>query len=172
MIRSVRLRILLLGSLLLTGLWFWRRPASVPAPKPHEPTGAFSVLPLIAACAAIVLATVVWLATQQWSEASDRDAAARAMTGGNPTQGVALMTRYGCAGCHTIPGVPGADGQVGGPLAEMRKRVFIAGVLPNTANNLIEWIVDPQAHDPHSAMPITGINRTEARDAAAWLYSR
>ena len=34
------------------------------------------------------------------------------------------------------------------------------------------WIVDPQAHDPHSAMPITGISRTEARDAAAWLYSR
>jgi hypothetical protein len=32
--------------------------------------------------------------------------------------------------------------------------------------------VDPQAHDPHSAMPITGITRTEARDAAAWLYSR
>jgi cytochrome c len=171
-IRSVRLRILLLGSLLLTGLWFWRRPASVPAPKPHEPAGAFSVLPLIAACAAAVLAAVVWLATQQWTEASERDAAARVMTGGNPTQGVTLMTRYGCAGCHTIPGVPGADGQVGGPLAEMRKRVFIAGVLPNTANNLIEWIVDPQAHDPHSAMPITGITRTEARDAAAWLYSR
>ena len=53
----------------------------------------------------------------------------------------------------------------------MRKRVFIAGVLPNTANNLIEWIVDPQAHDPHSAMPITEITRSEARDAAAWLYT-
>ena len=78
----------------------------MPAPKPHEPTGAFSVLSLIAACAAIVLATVVWLATQQWSEASDRDAAGRAMTGGNPTQGVALMTRYGCAGCHTFPASP------------------------------------------------------------------
>lgn len=170
--RSVRHRVFLLGSLLLTALWLWRRPASSHAPKPHEARGTFSALPLIAACAAIVLATVFWLATQQWSEASERDAAARAMTGGDPTQAATLITRYGCAGCHTIPDVPGADGQVGGPLMQMRKRVFIAGVLPNTAQNLIDWIVEPQAHDPHSAMPITGITHDEARDVVAWLYSR
>lgn len=170
--RSVRGKILLLVGLLMTALSIWRRPSPALAPKPREPVGAFSTLPLIAACVAIVLAAVLWLATQRWSEASERDAAARAMTGGDPSQAVTLMTRYGCAGCHTIAGVPGADGQVGAPLIQMRKRVFIAGALRNTASNLIDWIVQPEAHDPQSAMPITGITRAEARDVVAWLYSR
>jgi mono/diheme cytochrome c family protein len=170
--RSVRGKILLLGGLLLTALSVWRRPSPALTPKPQEPVGAFSTFSLIAACAAILLAAVLWLATQRWTEAREWDAAARAMTGGDPRQAVTLMIRYGCAGCHTIPGVPGADGQVGAPLMQMRKRVFIAGALPNTASNLIDWIVQPEAHDPHSAMPITGITRAEARDVAAWLYSR
>jgi len=170
--RSARGRILLLGGLLLTVLSVWRRPLPALTPKPQERMAAFSTLPLIAACAAIVLAALLCLVTQQWSEASEREAAARAMTGGDPTRAATLMTRYGCAGCHAIPGVPGADGQVGPPLIQMRKRVFIAGALPNTASNLIAWIVQPEAHDPHSAMPITGITRAEARDVAAWLYSR
>ena len=168
--RSLR-RVLLLGSLVLTALWFLREPAPAVAPKSHETTGAFSMLPLIVACLAIVLATILWLAIQGWNEASEHDATARAMTDGNPAHAATLMIRYGCAGCHTIPGVPGADGQVGGALSDVRKRVFIAGVLPNTAKNSIDWIVEPQAHDPHSAMPITGITRSEARDVAAWLYS-
>jgi mono/diheme cytochrome c family protein len=170
--RSVRRSVLLLGSLLLSALLRRHQPARPSAPKRHELTGVFSASWLIAACAVIVLATTLWLATQQWNEASERDAAARAMTGGEPARAATLMIRYGCAGCHTIPGVPGADGQVGGPLSELRKRVFIAGVIPNTASNLIGWIVEPQAHDPRSAMPVTGISSAEARDVAAWLYSR
>jgi cytochrome c len=163
---------LLLGGLVLTALSVWRRPVPVLASKTQGASVALSIFPLIAACAGIMLATMLWLATQRWSEASERDAAARAMTGGDPRQAVTLMIRYGCAGCHTIPGVPGADGQVGAPLTQMRKRVFIAGALPNSASNLIDWIVQPEAHDPQSAMPLTGITRAEARDVAAWLYSR
>jgi|SRR4051794_19040668 cytochrome c1 len=173
--RSARRSVLLLGSLLLAALWFWRPPVPVRVhaePDESQPTRTVSALALLAACAVIALATMLWLAAQQWGEASERRATARAMTGGNPAQAAPLMTRYGCAGCHTIPGIPGADGEVGGPLSDVRKRVFIAGVLPNTASNLIDWIVQPQAHDPHSGMPITGITHAEARDVAAWLYSR
>ncbi len=169
---SLHRKIFLLGSLLLTAFWFWRRPVPAPTPRRQEATGGFSILPLIAACSAIVLLTVLWLSSQLLIEPIERDAAARAMTGGDPTRASTLMIRYGCVGCHTIPGVPGADGQVGAPLLQMRKRVFIAGALPNTASNLIDWIVRPEAHDPHSAMPSTGITRAEARDVAAWLYSR
>ena len=168
--RSARLKLLLLAGAVLSLLWFWPRQPLEPPSESREPTGAVSALSLLAACGVILLATMVWLGTQQWQEAGERDAAARAMTGGDPAQGPTLMVRYGCAGCHTIPGVPGADGQVGGPLTQMRKRVFIAGVLPNTAANLIGWIVQPQAHDPRSAMPATGISADEARDVAAWLY--
>jgi cytochrome c len=81
------------------------------------------------------------------------------------------MRRYGCTGCHTIPGIAGADGQVGGSLAEIRERVYIGGVANNSADNLVRWIVSPQSFSPHSAMPATGISEAEARDVAAYLYA-
>jgi cytochrome c len=94
------------------------------------------------------------------------------MTGGNPTQAPAAIRRYGCAGCHTIPGIPGGDGQVGGPLADIIHRVYVGGVVTNSPDNLVKWIVSPQAFSPRSAMPATGITEAEARDVAAYLYSR
>jgi cytochrome c len=130
-----------------------------------------SPLPLICAIACIILAGGLWGAATLWSQASEANAVARVLTGGDPIRAPSIMTRYGCVGCHTIPGVPGADGVVGGALAGLRQRVIIAGVLPNTADNLINWIVRPQAFSPRSAMPATGISPGEARDVAAWLYA-
>jgi cytochrome c1 len=80
------------------------------------------------------------------------------------------MRRFGCAGCHAISGIAGADGLVGGPLADIRKRVYIGGVANNTADNLVQWIVSPQTFSPHSAMPVTGVSEADARDIAAYLY--
>jgi mono/diheme cytochrome c family protein len=94
------------------------------------------------------------------------------MTGGNPMRAPQLIRRYGCAGCHTIPGIPGGDGQVGGPLADIKYRVYVGGVATNSPDNLVRWIVSPQAFSPRSAMPATGISEMEARDVAAYLYSR
>ncbi len=116
--------------------------------------------------AAIVLVTV--------SLASERRRlkVAEAMTGGDAKQAPALIARYGCAGCHTIPGIRGADGKVAAPLDHLRERVFIAGgVLRNTPENLVGWIVAPQAYQPHAAMPRTGIEPQEARHVAAFLYA-
>jgi cytochrome c2 len=83
-----------------------------------------------------------------------------------------LLARYGCNGCHTIPGAPGADGKVGPALSGIRERVYVGGVLQNTPANLIGWIVDPPRFSPRSAMPATGITEAEARDVAAYLYTR
>jgi cytochrome c2 len=94
-----------------------------------------------------------------------------AMTGGDPARAPELVRRYGCAGCHQIAGIAGADGQVGGPLEGLRKRVYVGGVVPNTPDNLIKWIVLPQQFSPRSAMPATGISEAEARDVAAYLYA-
>ena len=88
-----------------------------------------------------------------------------------PTAAPALITRYGCGGCHAIPGVPGADGAVAAPLGGLRKRVFVAGVVLNTPDNLVRWIVQPQSVSPQTAMPATGITEREARDVAAYLYA-
>jgi cytochrome c len=102
---------------------------------------------------------------------SQQRATAIALTGGVPDRAPPLMVRYGCAGCHTIPGVPGARGLVGPPLADIGRRVFVGGVVSNTPDNLIGWIVNPRELSPRTAMPVTGISPEEARDVVAYLYS-
>ncbi|MEZ2224011.1 cytochrome c family protein [Rhizobium sp. RCC_161_2] len=97
--------------------------------------------------------------------------AARVLTGGDPSRAPAIFRRFGCTGCPVIPGIAGADGQVGGSLSNLRSRVYIAGVVNNTGDNLVRWIMAPQAFSPNTAMPKTGISEAEARDLAAYLYA-
>jgi cytochrome c len=94
------------------------------------------------------------------------------LTNGDSSRAPPIFRRYGCTGCHTIPGIAGADGQVGGPLVGISKRVYIGGVLPNSTDNLVGWIVWPQRYSPHTAMPASGISDAEAKDLVAYLYSR
>lgn len=104
-------------------------------------------------------------------ERSKRQAMAMAMTGGDPALAPPIFRQYGCSGCHTIPGIPGADGKVGGPLQGLSQRVYIGGVANNSADNLVAWIVSPQRFSPNSAMPATGVSAAEARHLAAYLYA-
>lgn len=171
--------------------WFWllagalggfaaavyRRPAASRMPDirpdvaspPRDRSVSFA--PLVGSIVVVIAATGLWIAYQAWDRSSEAEAVARALTGGDPGKAGALVTRFGCAGCHTIGGLPGADGKVAPPLAGIRERVFVGGVLPNTADNLMNWIVEPQAYSPNSAMPVTGISKAEARDVAAFLYA-
>jgi cytochrome c len=107
-----------------------------------------------------------------WSARQQAERVARAMTGGDPARAPAIMRRYGCGGCHTIPGLAGADGQVGAPLTGLVHRVYVGGVANNSPDNLIKWIVSPQTFAPRTAMPATGITEAEARDVAAYLYAQ
>jgi mono/diheme cytochrome c family protein len=127
--------------------------------------------PVVGAAAVAFILTAAG-GTMLWQERHRSEGIARAMAGGNPARAPELIRRYGCAGCHTISGIPGGDGQVGGPLKDMRQRVYIGGVVVNSPDNLIQWIVSPQTFSPRSAMPATGISETEARDVATYLYSR
>lgn len=126
---------------------------------------------LLAGFLLFVAFVVAYFAYGAWSEQRENEAIARAITGGDPARADAPLNRYGCTGCHTIPGIAGADGEVAPPLAGLRRRVFIGGVLRNTPANLVAWIVDPQSASPGSAMPVTGISQAEARDVAAYLYA-
>lgn len=96
---------------------------------------------------------------------------AHALTGGDPAKGPGLMRTHGCAQCHTIPGVGGATGLVGPPLSGIASRVYIAGVLTNTPDNLVKWIVNPKAIDAKTAMPVVGVTEEQARHIAAYLYT-
>ena len=88
---------------------------------------------------------------------------------GSPSAGAALVFSKGCGACHVIPGIEGADGVVGPPLTMIGRRVFIAGLLRNTPENLSAWVYDPQRFVPGNAMPSTGLTETEAMDVAAYL---
>lgn len=96
---------------------------------------------------------------------------AAVLTGGDPHRGPARMRAYGCSSCHTIPGVPGARSEVGPPLGGIGRRMYVAGVLANTPENLVRWIRHPTQVDPNTAMPDMGVTEQDARDIAAYLYT-
>ena len=84
-------------------------------------------------------------------------------------RGRQALRQFGCVGCHRIPGVVAADSFVGPPLERMATRRFVAGQLPNTRENLVQWIRHPQAISPGTAMPDLGVGERDARDMAAYL---
>jgi cytochrome c len=94
------------------------------------------------------------------------------LTGGNPRIGQQLIARYGCAACHQIKGIAHSDSKVGPSLKEIRDSSYVGGVAPNSADNLMRWIMHPRAMSPNTAMPELGVTNTEARDIAAYLYSQ
>ena len=87
----------------------------------------------------------------------------------DPARGRAAINQYACVTCHRIPGVVGANAPVGPPLDRIGTRGFIAGVLPNTPDNMVRWLRHPQGVSPKSAMPDLGIAERDARDIAAYL---
>jgi cytochrome c oxidase assembly factor CtaG len=90
---------------------------------------------------------------------------------GDANHGASLIKQRGCGGCHVIPGIAGANGVVGPPLTGAGRRVYIAGVLRNTPDNMALWITDPQRIIPGNAMPNAEMSTADARDIAAFLYA-
>jgi len=96
---------------------------------------------------------------------------AEVTTGGDAKRGAAAIGRYGCGTCHVIPGVSGAVGKVGPPLTGIGARVYLAGELQNTPDNMMRWIRNPQGVNPKTLMPNVGVTEQDARDIAGYLYT-
>jgi cytochrome c2 len=120
-----------------------------------------------------VLAAIVVLATVAASVGceGDKEKVARAMVGGDPQKGKAAINQYGCASCHTIPGIHGANALVGPPLTQIGARMYVAGMLQNTPPNMIRWIENPPAINARTAMPNLHVTAPDARDIATYLYT-
>jgi len=116
----------------------------------------------------IVLCVIVAMS----SGCSHGEADAMALTnGGNAARGKELIRSYGCGACHTIPRVAGAEAIVGPSLQGEATRAYIAGVVPNTPENMIRWIMDPPSIDEKTAMPNLHVPPAAARDIAAYIYT-
>jgi cytochrome c len=95
----------------------------------------------------------------------------RALTSGDPYRGRELIRGYGCDSCHTIPGIQTADANVGPPLTNVARRVYLAGHIENTPENMMRWIQHPHAFDARTAMPEMGVTEPDSRDIVAYLYT-
>lgn len=95
----------------------------------------------------------------------------RQVPGGDPDRGPELIRSYGCHSCHTIPGVAGAEALVGPPLTRWQDRVYIAGRVANSPDNLVRWIMSPRDIDERTAMPDMGVTEADARSIAAYLFT-
>jgi cytochrome c len=102
---------------------------------------------------------------------SGGDAQTNNLVGGNAKRGIASIQKYGCGSCHTIPGIRGAHSLVGPNLSGVAGRVYIAGVLTNSPDHLVDWIRNPQTIDDKTAMPNLSVSARDARDIAAYLYT-
>jgi cytochrome c oxidase assembly factor CtaG len=90
---------------------------------------------------------------------------------GDVNRGANLISKYGCGGCHLVPGVRNADGNVGPPLTRIGTRIYIAGLLRNSPDNMALWIAHPQHVLPGNAMPEMNVSEQDARDLTAFLYT-
>lgn len=101
----------------------------------------------------------------------DDGGAARLAAQGDAARGKRLVAALGCGSCHVVPGVPGANGTVGPPLTRWARRNYIAGTLANTPDNLVAFILEPDAIEPGTAMPDVGATEQQALDVAAYLFT-
>ena len=124
----------------------------------------------VIASASVALAGVVSVASLVGCK-EDLATKAAQMTGGDPERGKTEIRQHGCGACHSIPGVPGAHALVGPPLDHMASRAYLAGTLPNSPDNMREWIMHPQQVKPRNAMPDVGLTDASARDISAFLYT-
>lgn len=111
-----------------------------------------------------------WARSRTGADAAASLSAESAVRGAaDARRGRMALQQYACVTCHEIPGVVGAKNPVGPPLGGIATRKYLAGVLPNTPDNMIRWLRSPQQIDPQTAMPDLRVSERDARDIAAFL---
>jgi cytochrome c oxidase subunit 2 len=93
-----------------------------------------------------------------------------------PTDSLALAGQKvflsgACATCHAIAGTP-AFATNGPNLTHVgTRRDLAAGALPNTHDDMLRWIYNPQSIKPGTQMPATGLKADQLEAVVAYLRS-
>lgn len=119
-----------------------------------------------------VTAAIASIVTLKWENRDQGRMIAEQITGGSVAAGKTAYRRYGCGGCHALSSITGVNGEVGPSLAKIATRSEIAGHFANTPENMMQWLQHPQQMLPGNGMPDMGVTRRNARDIAAYLYTR
>jgi len=123
--------------------------------------------------AALLLTVVVGGIVYKYPEQRERMRVhAAVVTGGDPSRGEAMFIQYGRGSCHALKNARNATGMVGPPLDGAALREISGGHLANKPENMERWICDPWHVAPGTAMPDLQVGEADARDIAAFLYTR
>ena len=88
---------------------------------------------------------------QQWLKERQQNAVVPSSAGA--VTGAAFFNRETCGSCHRIRGTA-ANGNVGPDLTHFASRkTMLAGMMPNTRENLRNWLENPQDVKPGALMP-------------------
>lgn len=102
-----------------------------------------------------------WVHNQQQPAAENADVSA----------GREVFETHACMNCHTIRGTI-ADGRFGPDLTHLMSRQTLAsGVVPNTPENLQQWIADPDSIKAGSRMPSMRLDPQQLQEVTAYLTS-
>jgi cbb3-type cytochrome oxidase cytochrome c subunit len=91
---------------------------------------------------------------------------------GDVKNGKKLFIERGCLACHSHQGTEDqvtGEAIFGPSLTQVPEKL---GKSQEARNWLIQWILNPQAHNPRTRMPQTHLSPTEAADVAAWLLNQ
>lgn len=90
-------------------------------------------------------------------------------TSGDATRGRAVFAQGPCAMCHAVQGTA-AGGRTAPDLTHFASRSTIgAGTVPNTPDQLAQWIANPQHMKPGNRMPATGLSDEDLHAVVAYL---
>jgi cytochrome c oxidase subunit 2 len=103
---------------------------------------------------------------RQWFDAQAR--AATPPVGANALRGQHLFIER-CAGCHAVRGSDAAGVQAPDLTHLLSRRLIAAGALPNTPQNVMDWIAHAQEIKPQSLMPDIKLSPNDGQDLAAYL---
>jgi len=93
-----------------------------------------------------------WLANERMDQAP-RDNDSEAVRSGRK-----VFLQQSCVSCHRVAGT-GAEGTYAPDLTHlMSRQTLAAGMIPNTRDNLRQWIADPQKIKPSCLMPAFGLS--------------
>ena len=103
---------------------------------------------------------------EKWQKDKRRTAPLVPMASEDPGQKL-FMDR--CAGCHTIRGTD-ATGEHAPDLTHLNsRRRLAAGLLTNTPDHLMKWVVHAQQLKPGSRMPSIALSESETSALALFL---
>lgn len=87
----------------------------------------------------------------------------------SPTEGRRVFEQQACINCHAVRGTV-ATGRFGPDLTHLMSRETLAsGALPNTPDNLVRWIADPDSFKSGVLMPPMHLTDRQNQQIAAYL---